>query len=196
MTNFINMTPDTVTIIVPGDRKEKFSFPPSGQVAQVQHGRGGGGIVGEVKINGSLIPLHTVNPLHVAGLPDPQPGTYLIVCKEVAQMVPDRRDVVFPIHPVTDEDGRIIGHAGFGRFPRMRLPEWSNPMPGLLHPGDEMRISRTSDGAGTEATIVATGRGLEAEVKARFTSVYSAHEWAEDAMYRAGQHTYLRRRSS
>lgn len=51
---FINMTPDTVTIIVPGDRKEKFTFPPSGQVAQVQHGRGGGGIVGEVKMLRSL----------------------------------------------------------------------------------------------------------------------------------------------
>ena len=49
-------------------------------------------------------------------LPEPQPNTYYIVSSLVAQMFPNRKDLLIPDQIVRDKDGRIIGCRSFSIF--------------------------------------------------------------------------------
>ncbi len=72
---------------------------------------------GTLAVEGGL-PVYAVRYGEVRGLPDPTPGVYLVVSMLVAQLLPEREDLVFPDELVRDEEGTIIGFTSVGRLQR------------------------------------------------------------------------------
>lgn len=87
------------------------TIEPSGTVPRVEE-------VMEPDPLGDLIGIEArrVTYGRVADLPDEQGGVIYIVSRIIAQAVPDRRDLVFPVDFVRDEAGRILGSRALGRF--------------------------------------------------------------------------------
>lgn len=54
-------------------------------------------------------------PEEVVNLPEPEPDTYYIVSKMLAQACPERKDLIFPGTVVRDTDGHIVGCVDFSR---------------------------------------------------------------------------------
>ena len=54
-------------------------------------------------------------PHGFTGLPDAKPGTYYIVSKILAQVCPERKDLIFPGTLVHDADGHVVGCVDFSR---------------------------------------------------------------------------------
>lgn len=51
----------------------------------------------------------------VVDLPDPEPGTLLIVARPVADAVTDRHDLAYPHRAVRDDRGVVVGCRALGR---------------------------------------------------------------------------------
>lgn len=104
----INLTPHTVTV-------NGTAIPPDGRVPRV------GEVVkpaGEITLpGGATVPVVTVRPGAVEGLPAPQPDTMLIVSRMVAEAAPERRDLVVPHGLVRDGQGRVVGCAQLAQVP-------------------------------------------------------------------------------
>lgn len=69
-------------------------------------------------------PVALQEPVEVTGLPAPLPGVTYVVSALVAQVVPDREDVVAPdtgAGAVRDGEGRIVAVRGFVRFSPPKL---------------------------------------------------------------------------
>jgi hypothetical protein len=74
-----------------------------------------------VLIDGLRVPTVRVSGGPVIGLPEPVPGTLLLVSRVVAEASPERADLVVPYELVRDEDGRVLACRSLGRFsPRVR----------------------------------------------------------------------------
>lgn len=55
--------------------------------------------------------------VEVRGLPDPTLDTLYIVTEQVAMMIKDREDVIYPIKPVRNKNmGGIYGYQGFAKI--------------------------------------------------------------------------------
>jgi hypothetical protein len=54
-------------------------------------------------------------PYGITGLPDAKPGTYYIVSKILAQVCPERKDIIFPGTLVYDADDNVVGCIDFSR---------------------------------------------------------------------------------
>jgi hypothetical protein len=54
-------------------------------------------------------------PYGITGLPDAKPGTYYIVSKILAQVCPERKDLIFPGTVVYDADDNVVGCIDFSR---------------------------------------------------------------------------------
>lgn len=54
-------------------------------------------------------------PDEIVNLPDPKPGTYYIVSKILAQVCPERKDLIFPGTLVYDADDNVVGCIDFSR---------------------------------------------------------------------------------
>lgn len=54
-------------------------------------------------------------PREITGLPEPKPGTYYIVPKMLAQVYPERTDLIFPGTLVFDADDNVVGCIDFSR---------------------------------------------------------------------------------
>lgn len=54
-------------------------------------------------------------PHGFTGLPDAKPGTYYIVSKILAQVCPERKDLIFPGTLVYDADDNVVGCIDFSR---------------------------------------------------------------------------------
>lgn len=54
-------------------------------------------------------------PDEIVNLPEPEPGTYYIVPKMVAQAYPERTDLIFPGTLVFDADDNVAGCIDFSR---------------------------------------------------------------------------------
>lgn len=56
-----------------------------------------------------ILPRVSVSYGAVTGLPDPQPGTILLVSQLVVRALSERRDLAYPFGLVRDADGTITG---------------------------------------------------------------------------------------
>lgn len=54
-------------------------------------------------------------PYGITGLPDPKTGTFYIVSKMLAQVYPERKDLIFPGTLVYDADENVVGCIDFSR---------------------------------------------------------------------------------
>lgn len=54
-------------------------------------------------------------PCGITGLPEPKPDTYYIVSKILAQVWPERKDLIFPGTTVYDADDNVVGCIDFSR---------------------------------------------------------------------------------
>lgn len=61
------------------------------------------------------IPVYKWVPHGLTGLPDAKPDTYYIVPKILAQICPERKDLIFTGTPVYDADDHAIGCIDFSR---------------------------------------------------------------------------------
>lgn len=59
--------------------------------------------------------IHRWVPREIAGLPEPKKDTYYIVSQMLAQVCPEREDLIFPGTAVRDADGHVIGCVDFSR---------------------------------------------------------------------------------
>lgn len=105
--NIINLTPHTITFILPNG--EKMEIPASGQLARVSVRTE---TVGEI----DGIPVTTSVFGNVEGLPAPKDGVIYVVSSLVAGRVLERSDVFIPNESIRDENGRIIGCRSLGRI--------------------------------------------------------------------------------
>jgi len=99
----INLTPHPITILSDGG---SISIAPADKpvrctVSTIR--------VGTINFEGVEIPLTSSKFGKVEGLPDPQPDTFLIVSRVVAEALPEREDLLIPNESVRDQEGRIIG---------------------------------------------------------------------------------------
>ena len=61
------------------------------------------------------IPVCWWAPNEIVNLPEPKPGTYYIVPKMLAQVYPERTDLIFPGPEVRDADDYVVGCVDFSR---------------------------------------------------------------------------------
>ena len=54
-------------------------------------------------------------PEEIVNLPEPNPGTYYIVSKMLAQACPEREDLIFPGTLVYDAEDNVVGCIDFSR---------------------------------------------------------------------------------
>jgi hypothetical protein len=69
----------------------------------------------ELPIEGHRIPVVTMHYGSSEGLPDPVPGTVLVVSQLVCRANPGREDLVFPVDLVRNAIGDIVGCRGFAK---------------------------------------------------------------------------------
>lgn len=126
MTQIINLTPHLITLInAHGGTRV---IPSDGRVPRVAATRN---VVDQV----AGVPVVEVTTGAVEGLPDPAPGTVLIVSRMVAEAAPHRRDLVAPDELVRDDAGVVVGCRQLGRVPApgpaadggvaVSLPDWA-----------------------------------------------------------------------
>jgi len=130
-TTIKNCTPHTINLVA-SDSATTAILEPCGALPRVSM------LEEPVRVVGSLelpVPLVLQRPGRVTGLPEPQPGVWLIVSQMVANAVPERRDLVFPAGLVRDDKGRITGCSKLGQVPRPNCHRCENT--GLIR-GDDL----------------------------------------------------------
>ncbi|MFC7331365.1 hypothetical protein [Marinactinospora rubrisoli] len=118
----VNMTSHRLSMYGPGEDGEEVvvaTYEPSGMVARVAH------TDSEEIVHTDHGPARLLTQrfgdVYVAvdgerrEMPDPEPGTLLVVSGMVASRLPDRDDVVTPSELVRDEAERVIGCRAWGR---------------------------------------------------------------------------------
>jgi len=110
-TRIRNLTPHPIHLVGEGRVVE---LPPDGPPARLALAPDVPD--GTVVVEGLPVPLvRTAATPTVVDLPDPEPGTLLIVARPVADVVTDRHDLVYPHRAVRDEDGVVVGCRALGR---------------------------------------------------------------------------------
>ena len=104
----INLTPHDVTVLHFNGGARLFA--QSGTIARVEE---------RLNIADTLegMPLYYARYGEVTGLPEYQPGTFLIVSAMVRAALPHRKDLLSPAGMVRDGKGVIIGCRGFTANP-------------------------------------------------------------------------------
>ena len=103
MTNILNFTPHALNVV---DLDGNVTTFPSVGVARV------------ATSTKTLDPINGFGVVatafaDVAGLPDPQDGTYCVVSRLVFSACPDRSDLLCPGELIRDADGNVVGCKGF-----------------------------------------------------------------------------------
>ena len=70
---------------------------------------------GSVVVDGVEVALVEVESVDVEGLPSPEPGTLLLVARVVAEALPQRHDLFFPVDLLRNDHGGVIGCQALGR---------------------------------------------------------------------------------
>jgi len=102
----VNLTPHPITLISPTG--EQVTVPPSGVVARVTEQMES---LGEIMVEGVVLPVVKRAFGAVEGLPGPEPGVLYVVSALVAEAAwkAGRSDVVGLADFVRDEQGRVVG---------------------------------------------------------------------------------------
>lgn len=108
----INLTPHEINIHVElgsAHLSRTLTLDPSGIVPRV-------GVsvrpIGYVMIEGVEVPVTATAYGAVSDLPEPEPGTFYVVSRVVAEARTDRDDLLIPGEAIRDQDGRVIGCRG------------------------------------------------------------------------------------
>lgn len=109
-----NLTPHPVTLVVDG---QTITLPPDGTPPRVSTTETP---AGAASVNGVQVPIFQVGTGDLVGLPDQQPGVYLLVSRMVAEAAPHRRDLLVPHGLVRDDAGRVVGCSALGQVPPPR----------------------------------------------------------------------------
>lgn len=100
MTNFVNLTPHPVTLVL--GEADSYTVPPSGEIARITEDS-------YVCSDGWT----GVTLGDITGLPEPAAHTQYVVSMPLAMALlakgVQRSDVVYPYDQVRDESGRIVG---------------------------------------------------------------------------------------
>lgn len=99
---FVNLLPHPVDLF-DDDGELVGSIPTTGAVARCRESRQVLGVVDGVRLT------RTVFEREVDNLPGPRPGTYYIVSRPVAEVLPERDDLVVPDELVRNGRGEIVG---------------------------------------------------------------------------------------
>ncbi len=83
-------------------------YPASKEPARVYFAQGDPGMADGILVN-------RWTPHGITGLPDPKPDAYYIVSKVLAQVCPEREDLIFPGTVVRNGSGDVVGCIGFSR---------------------------------------------------------------------------------
>lgn len=109
-----NLTPHPIILFVNEISEDDWSeitvayvVPPSGVVPRVEMTRHN--LFDLAFTEDAAIPVKATTAGAVVGLPDPTPGKYLIVSRQVAEAARDRGDLLVVDETVRDNEGRIIG---------------------------------------------------------------------------------------
>lgn len=100
----LNLTPHPLMFYKEGE--VVLVMPPDGPAVRVEESRV---YDKKVFIDGHAITVLKKTLGEVKNLPEKQDDTYLIVSKVVADVAPDRDDLLYPDVVVRDDDGLIIG---------------------------------------------------------------------------------------
>jgi hypothetical protein len=102
----MNLTPHAITLISPSG--EQVTVPPSGVVARVAERMEP---LGEVMVEGIVVPIVKRSFGELENLPDPEPGVLYVVSALVAEAAwrAGRSDVVGLADFVRDEQGKVVG---------------------------------------------------------------------------------------
>lgn len=83
-------------------------YPAAKEPARVYFVQGDPGMADGILVN-------RWTPHGITGLPEPKPDTYYIVSKILAQVCPERKDLIFPGTTVYDAEDYVIGCVDFSR---------------------------------------------------------------------------------
>ena len=112
----VNLTPHAVNLWENGS-VETLLVPPENVPARCEETSD---VVATVHLRRPGTPYDVEFPIkvmhfgNVTGLPDPEPDTWYIVSRMVAEALPDRDDLVYPTDLLRDPMGVIIGCGAFG----------------------------------------------------------------------------------
>ncbi|MFI2663299.1 hypothetical protein [Micromonospora carbonacea] len=104
----LNLTPHPITVC-------GTVIPPTGIIPRLPERTSQ---VDTVTFEGVDIPIVETTFGESAELPDPTPGTYLVVPARIALAYPHRTDLLMPGAAERDGDGRIVGVNALARVPR------------------------------------------------------------------------------
>src|SRR5690554_3370931 len=110
-----NLTPHPVNLILDG---HTITLPPDGTPPRVATTETP---AGTVAVDGAEVPVVQVGTGDLEGLPDQQPGVWLLVSRMVAEAAPHRRDLVIPHGLVRDDVGRVVGCSALGQVPAVQV---------------------------------------------------------------------------
>lgn len=112
MATVLNYTPhNPLRFFVDGD--EAASLPAAGPAIRLTESSAP---AGRIRVDGHDIPVVTMGYGTSDDLPDPRPGTVLVVSQLVCRAYPDRDDLVFPIDLVRNGSGDVVGCRGVARL--------------------------------------------------------------------------------
>lgn len=101
----INLTPHPINII--GAENKTIATINSDGVARLQSSTVSAGSFGGIPITKTVYGVPT-------GLPDFEPGVFIIVSQIIKNAYPDRIDLLVPSEVVRDSDGKVIGCRSLG----------------------------------------------------------------------------------
>lgn len=92
-----------------GDFPQPFrTYPAAKEPARMHFVQGDPGMADGIMV-------YRWGPYGITGLPDANPVTYYIVSKILAQVCPERKDLIFPGTVVYDADDNVVGCIDFSR---------------------------------------------------------------------------------
>lgn len=109
MARLVNLNPHEVTIV----RGEAAMRLPAAQIPA--RCRETLTPTGSFDLDGTTIPLYLSSFGDVEGLPDPQPDTWFVVSRPLAESMPHRADLVVPAMVVRNDGGQVVACRGLAR---------------------------------------------------------------------------------
>lgn len=105
----VNLTANTVVVRSPDGNES--AFAPHGTMARRQEATTR---LGDLDIDGHVVPLVHQELGELVGLPDPEPGVVYVVSRLAALACPERNDVVYPAGEIHDDRGQLVAVKSLG----------------------------------------------------------------------------------
>ncbi|MER5182585.1 hypothetical protein ABT009_30250 [Streptomyces sp. NPDC002896] len=103
----VNLTPHPIRVLTP-DGELFVAGPPARRTEHVRE-------ESRLEVNGRPVPVLRLGYGAVLDLPEPEPGTWYVVSRVVADALPERGDLLVPAQLIRDADGNPVGCRAFVR---------------------------------------------------------------------------------